>query len=440
MEIVSEGSPLPCLGLVMDIGIIATNQNVVSFENSFESEIDRDVVLKRQYEDYIVGKLFADFSFERAGTSLSKYEGRDHFRAIAYMVNQIRERADLSGAILSLAVIKSLSELDSGEVVEMAVGSVVENGWSPSIAEDLKESIIKIRNTGELLGREDVFELEQGTALAEFGQRVALRQVLSSSAELEQSLPGQRPNVPARKYSVATNIMEEDFYPIGGFTSISNKGTIESLLRSELAYLEDSDDRPDLFDIKYVRDELLYYSRDENQFLRRRLSFLILFDANLVTARFKDAELPFQRIILLMAFIVAAVQKLLDWLSDDAIVFELVFVEEVGRKNLEDEKALLETLFREEITSGNLKIRTFEPSETEEFCDDYARTSLCHAVVLSADENSRINTGKFAIPASIVVDEAAPMLKRESEAEWRSDGEGMEAWLETVRLMTRYLV
>ena len=27
------------------------------------------------------------------------------------------------------------------------------------------------------------------------------------------------------------------------------------------------DERPDLFDMKFVRDELLYYSRDENQFL-----------------------------------------------------------------------------------------------------------------------------------------------------------------------------
>ena len=29
-------------------------------------------------------------------------------------------------------------------------------------------------------------------------------------------------------------------------------------------------ERPDLFDIKFLRDELLYYARDENRFLRRR--------------------------------------------------------------------------------------------------------------------------------------------------------------------------
>ena len=29
-----------------------------------------------------------------------------------------------------------------------------------------------------------------------------------------------------------------------------------------------------MFDIKFIRDELLYYSRDENQFLRRRRAFV----------------------------------------------------------------------------------------------------------------------------------------------------------------------
>ena len=440
MEIVSEGSPLPCLGLVMDIGMIATNQNVATFENSFENEISRDVVQKRQYEDYVIGKMFSDFSFERAGNTLSKYEGRDNHRAVAYIVNKIFDRADLNGAKLSLAVVKSLQELSFEEVLKQAVELVSENGWSESIAEDFGEAIVKIRNTGELLGREDVFELEQGTALAEYGQRVALRQVLRTSAELEEDLPSQRPSVPPRKYSVATNIMEEDFYPIGGFTSISNKGTIESLLRSELAYLEDSNERPDLFDIKYVRDELLYYSRDENQFLRRRLSFLFLFDANLVTARFKDAELPVQRIILLMAFLVAAVQKLLGWLSDDAIVFEFVFVEEVGRKSLEDEKTLFETLFREQIDNGVLKVNTLDLTEVEEFCDDHGRQSLCHATVLSATKKSKIKTGQFAIPSKIILDQASPKLRRDEELDWRSEDTGMEAWIEMARVMTRYLV
>ena len=441
MEVVSEGAPLPCLGLVADIGLIATGQNLADTKNEFDEQVALDHTMMRQYEDYVLGKLHADFSFERASDALAKYEDRDHRRAVAYMINQIRDRSQAGGAILSLAVLKGLVETPPAEVIEMAINEVREDGWSESLLDEFKSTIVKIRNTGELLGREDVFELEQGTALDDFGQRVALRQVLRTSAEIERTLPTQRPSVPARKYSVATNIMDEDFYPIGGFTSISNKGTIESLLRSELAYLEeDSDTRPDLFDIKYVRDELLYYSRDENQFLRRRLSYLFLLDPSLVTARYKDAELPVQRIVLLMAFLVTAVRKLLDWLSDDAIVFEFLFPEGIGKKTLNDEQALLETLFREEINHGLVLVRSIVNADIGEYCNDQARKSLCHAVVLTADGKSDIATGEFAIPSRIVLDQANPEIFREDELGWRSDDEGMDAWIETSKLMSRFLV
>ena len=37
---------------------------------------------------------------------------------------------------------------------------------------------------------------------------------------------------------VPTRILDEDIYPVGGFTSLSNRGSIESLLHSQLAYME----------------------------------------------------------------------------------------------------------------------------------------------------------------------------------------------------------
>lgn len=450
MEIVSQGDPLPCLGLVADIGLIATHQNVSDFKNEFDNEVAHDPATKRQYEDYVLGKMFADYSFEQASDALAKYEARDHRRAVAYLVSRVCDRTNIDGAILSLAVVKSLLDLPPEEVIERAVNQVRDNGRLEYLSDDFKAMIVNVRNAGELLGREDVFELEQGTALAEFGQRVALRQVLRASAELEKSLPNQRPSVPARKYSIATNIMEEDFYPIGGFTSISNKGTIESLLRSELAYLEDDDQRPDLFDIKYVRDELLYYSRDENQFLRRRLSFVFLFDPALASARFKDSELPVQRIILLMALLVAIVRKLQEWMGDDAIVFELLFIENGNGKELDDERTLFETLFREEIDNGLLTIGSIEPADVAEHCDDLARRTLCHAVMLTPERDSseigaisvvgqKAATGQFAIPSRFVIDASVPILIWDEDV-WQSELSGIDGWVESAQRFARFLV
>ncbi|MDG1872287.1 MAG: hypothetical protein P8J27_00140 [Mariniblastus sp.] len=441
MEIVSEGTPLPCLGLVADIGLIATGQNSAASKNDFDAQIQLDRVLIRQYEDYVLGKIFADSSFERASEALAKYEARDRRRAVAFIIKQICDRSEVGGAMLSLAVLKRLTEIPPAEVIQLAVRQVHDVGWSEPWVKGFKSTMMKIQNVGELLGREDIFELEQGTVLDEFGQRVALRQVLRTSGEIELELPVQRPRTPARKYSVATNIMEEDAYPIGGFTSISNKGTIESLLRSELAYLEeDSTARPDLFDIKYVRDELLYYSRDENQFLRRRLSFVFLFDSSLITARYKDPELPVQRIVLLLAFLVSTVRKLLDWLGDDSIVFEFLFPEDVDHLSLADEQSLLERVFCEQIIQGLVQVRSIAVAGIPDDCNDQARQSLCHAVVLTADDQRDFDTGELAIRSRIVLDKTNPEIFREDQPGWRSDDEGMEGWIEVSKMMSRFWV
>ena len=98
--------------------------------------------------------------------------------------------------------------------------------------------------------------------------------------------------------------------------------------------------RPDLFDIKFVRDELFYYSRDENQFLRRRRAFVFVLFPDLIAARFKDPELPHQRIVMLQSAILALVRRLTEWLSTDAIRFEVLFVQDGEKKPLAGEATL----------------------------------------------------------------------------------------------------
>src|SRR5262249_37292792 len=157
-------------------------------------------------------------------------------------------------------------------------------------------------------------------------------------------------------------------------------GTIESLLYSQLAYME-KQGRPDLFDIKYLRDELLYYSRDDNQFLRRRRSFVFALFPDLAQARFKDAELPCQRIILLLALLVVAVRRLSEWLSTDALQFEFVFLGEKEPGPLAAERNLLKTLLREEIVNGTAELTRLPTAEAvARECALGARRSLCHCL------------------------------------------------------------
>lgn len=61
---------------------------------------------------------------------------------------------------------------------------------------------------------------------------------------------------------------------IGGYDEITNKGSLSSMLTSELAYMEDDTDF-DLFDYKYIENQLLYFKRDTGSIYRIRRQILL---------------------------------------------------------------------------------------------------------------------------------------------------------------------
>jgi hypothetical protein len=385
LEVASAGHPLPPVGFLADLGHAALGAD-------WEAKSGREAVqvhglppgLMRTYEDYVLGKLYADWTFARASDVLRRFQGedreRDQARALDFILNQFRARADFGGVELSPGVIKALLETAPQEVLAEGWTSLGRDGLLPVLGELYESLIGSTRRTAEVLAPEDVFELEHGTALAEFGERFALRQVLQAAARLDATLPARRIRPLAGRQEVPTRVLDEDTYPVGGFSSLSTRGTVESLLHSQLAFME-RDDRPDLFDVKFLRDELLYYARDENQFLRRRRSFLIALFPDLLQTRVKDPSLPYQRGILLMALLLVVVRRLSDWLSTDALFFEFLFLDD--NEALGRERELLEMLFREAIETGSVVLRPLPAAELARECAGRARRSLCHYLTVS---------------------------------------------------------
>lgn len=143
-----------------------------------------------------------------------------------------------------------------------------------------------------------------------------------------------------------------------------------------------------MFDVKFLRDELLFYSRDENQFLRQRRAFVFALYPDLAEARVKDAGLPWQRVILLLAMLYAAVHRLIDWLSDDSLTFHFAFLQTVGKQRLRDEQTLLETLFREQIDNGTVRIGETTSNELIERCREYSGRSQTHGIFIGTANRS----------------------------------------------------
>jgi hypothetical protein len=359
MEIASNGDPLPPIGFVADVGNVAFGIDADQRMKEIQPVPGWPPALGRSYEDHVLGKFYADWTFERAGDALRKYKDHDRVRGLAYVVNQIRERAALPGVLLPPAVIRTLKTTNPDEVLQTGWDGLMREGPSQMIVEMYEQLVSAARRLAEVLLPEDILAVEQGTAIADKAQYVAHRQILQTTAKLEKRLPARPVKPLVGRKEVPTRVLDEDQYPVGGYTSISTKGSIESLLHSQLAYMEK--ESPDLFDMKFVRDELFYYSRDENQFLRRRRAFVFVLFPDLLAARFKDAELPYQRIVLVQSLVLALVRKLTEWLSTDAIRFEVLFMQDGGKSPLTEEAALLRLLLREPIERGDGLVATGEP-------------------------------------------------------------------------------
>ncbi len=444
LQIAGGGLPLPPIGFLADLGHLAFRLDWQARTHRIPAKVPNlPIQLLRTYEDQVLGKIDGDWTFGRAADALRRYRDRDRGRGLAFVLNQFRERANFPGVHFSPGVIKHALDMSPEEVLNHGYETLRLDGPLPLLT-DLYEGLIgTVRRAPEVLGQEDLFELEAGTALEDEGPRLARRQVLQAALDLEAALPRQRMvHFAKRKQDVATRILDDDTYPVGGFTSIANRGSIESLLHSQLAFMEpEGAERPDLFDIKFLRDELLYYARDENQFYRRRQTFVFVFEADLITARFKDADLPYQRIVLILALVLVLVRKLSEWLSTDALSFQILFVGKAGDEPLRGERDLLQQLLREQLANNTTAIHPTMPLPAiAEKCREWSRRSLCHGLLISTAPAKPFEAAEVAVTRLCASGSRPQLAESGSELEAVEGDEALDAWGAALRMVLGWWV
>jgi hypothetical protein len=430
MEIASGGHPLPPIGFIADVGHVAFGADAEHRVKEQTHVPGWPPALARTYEDHVLGKLYADWSFERAGDALRKYQGKDRVKGLAYVINQIRDRAGTTGVLLPPAVIRGLLTSNPDDVLSQGWNSLLQDGPLHLQLQLYEELAAAGRRINEVLAKEDIDALEDRSALGDMGQYVALRQIRQTTGKIESLLPARPVKPLVGRKEVPTRVHDEDQYPVGGYTSLANRGSIESLLHSQLAYMEK--ESPDLFDIKFVRDELFYYSRDENQFLRRRRAFVFVLFPDLIAARFKDPELPHQRIVMLQSAILALVRRLAEWLSTDAIRFEVLFVQDGEKKPLAEEATLTELLLREPIERGDAVVESVpDKAAVVARLNKLARHSQVHCLA-AATEPFEMELDNVVV-TELVVGTARPEIGEGDGVVAELEGEdAFDVWRETV--------
>jgi hypothetical protein len=209
-----------------------------------------------------------------------------------------------------------------------------------------------------------------------------------------------------------TRLADDSLYPAGGFASITAGGAstanLENLVTSELMYMED-DDVIDNFSVRYVEGELLHYTRDDSVFRRHRHVIGIALGPELDDLRVKDRDLPWQRLIVALGAVVAAIRWLAEQLGDQALTIELAFPPRL----LAEERQIVALLLDGEVARGTVVIVEQPWHDTAASVAKATGTAIADLVVFSLGDGPELGRGTRALlvdlqAAAPVISELAP--------------------------------
>jgi hypothetical protein len=436
----SEIGALPPPGFVADFGQALTG-GVRDFTPSRASSAAGLRGALRLYEDQVLGRLGADPRLDLACDAMARLSEPLKREAVAVLLSSLLTRVGYdAGVAFNPGITRQLAERHGPEVLERGFAQLSQPGEVVDALADGYERLVRAtRHAGALLTDADLFILENLAVLRTLSQRLSIQQVAEVAQELERSLPRRIRKSTRAGARTATQIEDEDKYPIGGFASMSTSGSIENLVTSELVYMDDAPQEIDLFDMRYVEGELLYYTRDESVFLRNRHVLTFALGNDLAKARFKDPGARWQRLVMVLGLVLCLVRRLSDWLSDEGLLFRVAFVG-VGSA-LGPEKELLTLILREWIEKGMAEVVQV-PDLAGLLADAAVRARTAECDVLAIGVGSELPEADRRVQLlGLDVSQASPLLAGAGLAE-REEAKNFawEAWTGALATLVQRLV
>jgi hypothetical protein len=125
------------------------------------------------------------------------------------------------------------------------------------------------------LQRADLFEILNHDLFPTPAAKTLYRRLMESFELMNATICSQL-SLPEESSDIIARFGEPDILPLGGFDSLTTRGDFPSLLPSELAYI-DSESSLDLFDYKFLENQLLYFKREEGSVFRIKRRFVLTF-------------------------------------------------------------------------------------------------------------------------------------------------------------------
>jgi hypothetical protein len=352
----TERLDLPPAGVIADVGALLFGATLEKLRPASDDPQLAGAV--RRYEDALLGRLANDRRILAAGFAALRLPEAMHPQAVGILVAGILGRIGFeSGVQASPAIVRRLTGRRPDEALTAGYAALrTDEELRATLAGRYSDLARAAQRARDLVGDADIFALENLAVLGALAQRLAVSDVMHAQESLLRGIPKRVPRKRKKEGDVAAKLDDESAYPAGGFSSMSTSGTIENLVTSELIYMDPPGTKEtiDLFDMRWVEGELLYYTRDEAILVRRRRLVFMALDADLVRARVKDAHLPWQRIVLVLATVMVLTKKLVELLGEEALELRVVFL----GPDLAEERALAELLLGEWRDKGMCDVST----------------------------------------------------------------------------------
>jgi hypothetical protein len=432
----NELPSLPPPGVIADVAaLLAGGRLALSTPVAAGDELRSSI---RAYDDDVLARLVQTARFDDVLAAFAHLPVSDRAAATALVVGGLCERAGFSGvsvspAALRRALARAKDERETAGRAELHGGAM---------AARLADAYLRLsrgaRQSRALVDDREVFAIDHLNVLRDFGGRMTAAHIASAAEALARTLPRRLPPNRQKRGARDSSLTDDTLYPAGGFSAITPGGSnanIENLVTSELVYMEDGPG-PDVFTLRYVEGELLYYTRDDSVFRRHRHVIGIVLGPDLDDARVKDRDLPWQRLVLALGLLVAAIRWLTEQLGDQALAIHVSF----PPKLLGEEREILALLLEGEIARGTVILaeQTFPQAVAQ--VANASGTAISDLVVVSLGALPELPKGLRALhvnlaePAPTVTELAPrfaplPDLGPDAWSEWCEGAEDLLRWL-----------
>jgi len=355
------------LGLTHDLGFLLLRGEAVRMYSSRHlGDWTREERVQRlRYEDSLLGRWLLDEGIKTASLIIRALPEKLREAALIHAIDLI-----LTKPLLALELPEGNTALLRREgagwlepISDLPWEMELDPAWKKFAGESLERCIEPLK--GSPLRERDLWELEHFAELPSESARLALRQ-LHALKESVGSISRARAIQMERRAEIPSTNEESGEFPAGGFNALSTRGRMENLVRSEIAYV----DAPlgelpfDLFDLRFLLGELLYYTRDESPLLDAQRNFTFLIDRP-STFRQKQPEFPAQDLLLLEGFLLALKADLESIFGPSALkmlwIWRCVDVEDEGVA--QEEMRLLSLSLSAELAHRRLRLELLREEE-----------------------------------------------------------------------------